>query len=80
MLSLQVEDTLFRLPQHVFTKHSPVFRKMFSEQVQADEDGPIDGEFAKIELGDKSLDEQPIVLEGVKASEFVSLLKLIYPT
>jgi hypothetical protein len=77
---LQVEDTLFRLPQHVFTKHSPVFQKMFSEQAQADDDASTDGEFAKIDVGDKSLDERPLVLEGIKASEFVSLLKLIYPT
>lgn len=55
---------------------------MFSEQAQADDDAPTDGEFAKIDVGDKSLesDERPLVLEGIKASEFVSLLKLIYPT
>lgn len=54
---------------------------MFSEQVQADDDAPTDGEFAKIDIGDKSSEEQqPFVLKGVEASEFVSLLKLIYPT
>jgi len=77
---IRVEDKLFKLPQHVLTKHSPVLRSVFTSQEHPD-DAEWDGtEPSEGELGDGSSDERAFVLEGVKASEFVSLLRLIYPT
>ncbi|KAK2462925.1 hypothetical protein APHAL10511_005123 [Amanita phalloides] len=67
MVVIRVEDQLFKVPQHVLTANSPVFRDMFNMPIPKDSQP------------DGSSDEQPLVLEGLKASGFARLLKCIYP-
>ncbi|KAK2462930.1 hypothetical protein APHAL10511_005128 [Amanita phalloides] len=67
IIVIHVENRLFKIPQHVLTTNSPVFRNMF--------DMPI----PKDSKPDGCSEEQPLVLEGIKASEFARLLRCIYP-
>lgn len=69
-VTLQVEDTLFKVPRQTLEAQSPVFRDMFS--LPPPPDVEVDG----------SSDEHPIVLpEPVKAIDFKRLLKvLLLPT
>ncbi|KAF8632111.1 hypothetical protein AX15_002042 [Amanita polypyramis BW_CC] len=65
---IRVEDELFKLPRYVFTKHSPVFRDIFDVEVSYSSES------------NGSSDERPLVLEGIKAPEFIRLLRCIWPT
>ncbi|KAK2462928.1 hypothetical protein APHAL10511_005126 [Amanita phalloides] len=66
MIIIRVEDRLFKVPQHVLTANSPIFRGMFT--VPIPEDCKPDGS-----------EEQPLVLEGIKASDFARFIRFIYP-
>ena len=61
----QVEDTLFKLPRHLFEESSDVFRDMFL--LPAPEGVSPDG----------CSDEQPLVLEGVRKADFRRLLEAL---
>ncbi|KAK2462923.1 hypothetical protein APHAL10511_005121 [Amanita phalloides] len=67
MMIIRVQDRLFKVPQHILTTNSPVFRDMLNLPIPKDSEP------------DGSSDGQPLVLEGIKASEFACLLKCIYP-
>ncbi|KAK2462929.1 hypothetical protein APHAL10511_005127 [Amanita phalloides] len=67
IIIIRVEDRLFKIPQHVLTTNSPVFR------------GMLDIPIPKNSKPDGCSEEQPLVLEGIKASEFARLLRCIYP-
>ncbi|KAF6747402.1 hypothetical protein DFP72DRAFT_821736, partial [Ephemerocybe angulata] len=58
----QVEHTLFRVPRHRLDEASDVFANKFRPQTA--EEGQSD--------------DNPIVIEGCKSSEFESLLKYMY--
>jgi hypothetical protein len=64
MITLQVEDRLFRLPSNLFFKESPEFCEMYklSAHVQV-----------SAGYGD------PIKLEMVTKKEFLCLLETLYP-
>lgn len=66
---VQVENTIFRVLQHGFTDASPLFEGMFLR--------PIDDGDHK-ERGRTK--DNPIVLEGYKASDFEALLRVLYPS
>lgn len=54
---------LFRVPRHPFEMESPVFKDMFSM--------PADS------LTDGCSDESPLILPGVRASDFRTFLKAL---
>ncbi|KAF8629311.1 hypothetical protein AX15_003515 [Amanita polypyramis BW_CC] len=66
-VTIRVEDELFKLPRYTFTEHSPVFRSMLN--VPTSHDHKLDG----------SSDERPLILGGIKALEFVRLVRCIWP-
>lgn len=69
LVTLQVEDRLFKVPRRILEAQCPVFRDMFSFPP------PLDAEV------EGSSDEHPIVLpEPVKAEDFRRLLKVLLPT
>ncbi|KAI6163367.1 hypothetical protein EDD17DRAFT_1812868, partial [Pisolithus thermaeus] len=69
LVTLQVEDRLFRVPRRILEAQCPVFKDMFSFPP------PLDAE------AEGSSDEHPIVLpEPVKVEDFKRLLKVLLPT
>ncbi|KAJ1305368.1 hypothetical protein OPQ81_000383 [Rhizoctonia solani] len=66
LVAIQVEDTLFNVHKYQLLK-SETFSDMFKV--------PKQGE-GEVEEG--SSPEHPIIMEGVKASDFVALLKVLY--
>ncbi|KAG9076615.1 hypothetical protein FS749_011579 [Ceratobasidium sp. UAMH 11750] len=68
LVVLLIEDTLFKVHKHQLTKFE-AFSDMF-KTVQPASGGPEEGSSA----------ETPIVLQGVKASEFECLMKILYAT
>ncbi|KAI5117709.1 hypothetical protein M0805_003198 [Coniferiporia weirii] len=64
LITIQVEDCLFRVPPSAFVEQSQVFRDMFSIPTNGEE-----GNSAK----------NPIYLAGVKLNVFRDLLELLYP-
>ncbi|KAL4068670.1 hypothetical protein V8B97DRAFT_2057421 [Scleroderma yunnanense] len=67
LVTLQVEDYLFRVPRHTLEAQSTVFQDMFSFPPPP-----------SIEV-EGSSNECPIRLDGVKADEFRQLLKVLFP-
>ena len=64
----QVENELFRVPRRNFAMDSEIFSDMF--QLPASTDGtPPDG----------SSDERPLRLDGIKKSDFIQLLRVMFP-
>ena len=63
----EVEDQLFKVPRYLFIKLSPVFRDMFKLPVP--EGAEADG----------LSDNQPLVLRGIEKTDFVRLLRCLYP-
>ncbi|KAI5122214.1 hypothetical protein M0805_002703 [Coniferiporia weirii] len=68
LIVFKAEDTLFRVPRERFEEHSDVFHGMFTLPACGD---------AAVQEGYS--DEHPLVLEGVKAKDFLAFLKLLYP-
>ncbi|CAE6515600.1 unnamed protein product [Rhizoctonia solani] len=66
LVALQVEDTLFNVHKYQLLK-SETFSDMFRVP-KAEDDEPEEG----------NSPEHPIVMEGVKADDFVALLKVLY--
>ncbi|KAH7338079.1 hypothetical protein B0J17DRAFT_410303 [Rhizoctonia solani] len=66
LVAIQVEDTLFNVHKYQLLK-SETFSDMFKVP-KAKGDEPEEG----------SSPEHPIVMEGVKADDFVALLKVLY--
>ncbi|PFH47360.1 hypothetical protein AMATHDRAFT_152243, partial [Amanita thiersii Skay4041] len=62
-----VENRLFKVPKHMFVQESQLFQTMLSLPVPAGT--PADG----------SSDARPLKLDGVKAVEFMHLLRCLYP-
>ncbi|KAF6755693.1 hypothetical protein DFP72DRAFT_784862, partial [Ephemerocybe angulata] len=66
----KVEDTLFRVPRHGLENASDVFADMFRLPTGVGGQTVVEGQS----------DDNPIVLDGYKGSEFRSLLKILYPS
>ncbi|CAE6499026.1 unnamed protein product [Rhizoctonia solani] len=66
LIAIQVEDTLFNVHKYQLVK-SEVFSDMFN-MPKSESDMPEEG----------SLPKHPIKLEGVSASDFVALLRVLY--
>ncbi|QRV97358.1 The BTB (BR-C, ttk and bab)/POZ (Pox virus and Zinc finger) domain [Ceratobasidium sp. AG-Ba] len=64
---LRVEDVLFKVQASLLKAHSEVFTDMFT-MPPGDHNGQAEG----------STDEYPIVIPGIKATEFRNLLKMLY--
>ncbi|KAK0241225.1 hypothetical protein EDD85DRAFT_901611 [Armillaria nabsnona] len=64
-LFIQVEDQLFKVTRRMFEESSEVFSTMFSLPQRGS--SPVDG----------SDDEHPLVLQGIKSTDFENLLKAI---
>ncbi|KAF8632494.1 hypothetical protein AX15_001861 [Amanita polypyramis BW_CC] len=64
---IQVDNRLFKVPRRVFIHESQVFRDMFS--LPAPEGTKADG----------LSNDQPLMLNGIKASDFSRLLKYLFP-
>jgi len=62
---IRVESTLYKVPRHILSEHSHVFRDMF---VLPSGDQPAEG-FS---------DDDPIVLQGVTSYDFRQLLRVLY--
>ncbi|EAU91905.2 hypothetical protein CC1G_04672 [Coprinopsis cinerea okayama7 len=62
-----IENELFQVPDLYFVKGSQFFRDMFELPTPSGQ--PADG----------SSEDRPLVLEGIRAAEFLSLLKVMYP-
>ena len=65
-ISIQVEDTLFRVPQ-VYFENTAIFDTIFT--LPAANNTPVDG----------SEDEHPFKLDGISKAEFRAFLKVLYP-
>ncbi len=65
LLFTQVEDQLFKVTRRMFEESSEVFSTMFS--LPQGGSSPVDG----------SDDEHPLVLQGIKSTDFENLLKAI---
>jgi hypothetical protein len=63
---VQVENDLFRVHRHFFTRESVIFRDMLS--MPTEPDTTVEGES----------DDKPIILEGVKSIDFEHLLWMWY--
>ncbi|KAG2015317.1 hypothetical protein CC2G_008600 [Coprinopsis cinerea AmutBmut pab1-1] len=63
----RAENELFQVPDLYFVKGSQFFRDMFELPTPSGQ--PADG----------SSEDRPLVLEGIRAAEFLSLLKVMYP-
>lgn len=63
---MQVENDLFKIPRNYFVKNSQTFRTVFTLPP-----GDVDAEGVS--------DDHPFELRGIKAKDFESLLKVIYP-
>lgn len=61
-----MENKLFRVHRHFFTRESEVFRDMFSVPTGQDE------------VAEGLSDDSPILLEGVQSVDFQRLLWLFY--
>ncbi|KAI6145016.1 hypothetical protein BKA82DRAFT_1002182 [Pisolithus tinctorius] len=69
LVTLRVEDRLFRVPRQILAAQSPVFKDMFSFPPPPDEE--VEG----------SSDGRPIILpDVVKVDEFKQLLRALLPT
>ncbi|KAJ1305367.1 hypothetical protein OPQ81_000382 [Rhizoctonia solani] len=66
LVAIQVEDTLFNVHKYQLLKS-----KTFSEMLKVPK-----AKEGEVEEG--SSPEHPIIMEGVKASDFVALLKVLY--
>jgi len=66
-LVILVENTLFRVFRSTFTRHSPVFKELFSL--------PEPGGFPS----EGSEDENPLYLSGILSVDFARLLWILYP-
>ncbi|KAF5341054.1 hypothetical protein D9611_006151 [Ephemerocybe angulata] len=64
----KVENSLFKVPRERFIAQSEVFSGMF-QLVPGDGHESVEG----------GSDDNPIVLEGYKADDFIALLKALYP-
>ena len=62
----QVENQLFKVPSRNFANESDIFSDMFQLP-------PIDG------TPDGLSDDQPIRLYGIKKSDFIQLLRVMFP-
>ncbi|KAF6752776.1 hypothetical protein DFP72DRAFT_440315 [Ephemerocybe angulata] len=67
LVTLKVQDKVYRVPRHGFTRYSGVFETMFT---LPQGDGPIEGRS----------DDNPIVLPSCTTEEFESLLSVLYQT
>ena len=66
----QVENQLFKVPRRNFANESEIFSDMFQLPAPTGEKHTLDG----------SSDEQPLRLEGIKKSDFLQLLRIIFPS
>ncbi|KAF7309190.1 hypothetical protein MKEN_01121600 [Mycena kentingensis (nom. inval.)] len=70
-VTLQVQNTLFQIPKSCLQQNSEIFAHMFEiPQPEAGDGSTIQGQS----------DENPILLEGVSAADFKSLIKVLFPT
>ena len=65
----QVENELFKVPTRNFAIESEIFSDMFQLPVPTDGGGTPEG----------SSDERPIRLDGIKKSDFIQLLRVMFP-
>ncbi|KAJ7250472.1 hypothetical protein B0H12DRAFT_1234360 [Mycena haematopus] len=66
-ITFKIEDDIFKVPRYHFEHSSEIFAATFTLPA-------VDG--ADTEGGS---DENPIILEGIKSVNFVTLLKVLYP-
>jgi len=67
LVTIQLDDCLFRVPRHRFEKHSEVFRNMFSMPPGCDS------------VREGGSDENPIHIAGVDKQSFKYFLEILYP-
>ncbi|KAJ7699021.1 hypothetical protein B0H17DRAFT_854718, partial [Mycena rosella] len=64
-ITFRVEDSLFKVPRYHFERNSEIFASAFTL--------PAAGEI------ERTTDENPIKLEGIRSIEFQRLLEVMYP-
>ena len=67
-ITWQVEDQLFKVPRRNFAIESEIFSDMFQLPVPTTAGHSLDG----------SSDDQPLRLDGIKKSDFVQLLRVMF--
>jgi len=64
-----VENQLFKVPRRNFAIESEIFSDMFQLPVPSEDERALDG----------SSDDQPLRLDGIKKSDFIQLLRAMFP-
>lgn len=66
----QVENQLFKVPRRNFAIESEIFSDMFQLPAPTVDGHVLDG----------SSDDQPLRLDGIKKSDFLQLLRVMFPS
>lgn len=66
-VTIQVDRTLFKVPQYRFVEDSSIFRDIYSMSQDGNQD--VEG----------SSDQRPIIIEAVDKVDFVNFLRELYP-